>query len=99
LGHIISAEGVTTDPQEIIAMKQWTMPKTLKELRGFLGLTCYYKKFIKNYGIISRSLTNLLKKNGFRWGTKSNSAFQALKNVVCAAPILALLDFTKILHS
>jgi RNase H-like domain found in reverse transcriptase len=95
LGHIISAEGVTTDPQKIFTIKQRTMPKTLKELRGFLGLTCYYKKFIKNYRIISRPLTNLLKKNGFRWGTECNSAFQALKNAMCAAPILALPDFTK----
>jgi RNase H-like domain found in reverse transcriptase len=93
--YIISAEGVTTDPQKIIAMKQWPVPKTLKKFRGVLGLTGYYRKFIKNYGIISRPLTNLLKKDGFRWGTEFNSTFQALKNDMCATPILALPDFTK----
>lgn len=67
LGHIIDEIGVKTDPSKVTTMVEWPRPQSVMELRVFLGLTSYYRKFILNYGLISKLFIELLKKDNFQW--------------------------------
>jgi len=87
---------VGTDPAKLDAIAQWPIPDSVKELRGFLGLAGYYRKFVRHFGIISKPLTNLLKKHVlFVWTEDHNRAFQTLKDALCNAPVLALPNFSR----
>ncbi|KAJ7961759.1 Ty3/gypsy retrotransposon protein [Quillaja saponaria] len=94
LGHIISLKGVTADPKKIQAMENWPRPSTTKALRGFLGLTGYYRRFIRDFGKISRPLNTLLRKNAFQWDAAAEEAFMILKSKMTQAPVLALPDYS-----
>ncbi|GJW76928.1 putative reverse transcriptase domain-containing protein [Tanacetum coccineum] len=91
LGHVIDSEGIHVDPAKIESIKDWTSPKSPTEIRQFLGLAGYYRRFIEGFSKIAKPMTKLTqKKVKFEWGDKQEAAFQLLKQKLCSAPILAL---------
>lgn len=94
LGHIIASDGVHLDPEKIRAMVDWKSPSNIKLLRGFLGLTGYYRRFIQNYASIAAPMTNLLKKDSFKWTDSAEESFKNLKLAMTTAPVLAFPDFS-----
>ncbi|KAJ9536144.1 LOW QUALITY PROTEIN: hypothetical protein OSB04_un000677 [Centaurea solstitialis] len=95
LGHVVNKEGIHVDPARVEAVKKWEAPKTPTEIRQFLGLAGYYRRFIANFSKIAQPLTTLTQKDKkFIWGEKQEEAFQLLKHKLCNAPILALPEGT-----
>nr|GEY54163.1 putative reverse transcriptase domain-containing protein [Tanacetum cinerariifolium] len=91
LGHVIDNEGIHVDPMKIEAIKDWESPETPTEIRQFLGLASYYRRFIKGFSKIARPMMKLTQKSmKFDWGEKEEAAFQLLKQKLCSVPILAL---------
>nr|GEV68148.1 putative reverse transcriptase domain-containing protein [Tanacetum cinerariifolium] len=89
--HVMDSEGVHVDPAKIEAIKNWATPTTPTEVRQFLGLADYYRRFIKGFSLISKPLTKLTQKNKkYEWGMEAEEAFQTLKKKLCCAHILAL---------
>jgi hypothetical protein len=93
LGHIVSHEGVKVDLNKIKAMMEWTILKTLRNLKGFLGLTRYYRKFVRNYGSITSN--NIIEEGFILLDSRGNQAFKQLKEPMCKGPISTTPDFTK----
>lgn len=95
LGHIVSQDGVRVDPDKVSAMVQWQKPRSPCAMRGFLGLTGYYRKFIQNYGKVAAPLTQILMKNAFTWTAAAEAAFEKLKDAMTRAPVLAFPNFSR----
>ena len=109
LGHIVSQEGIQTDPEKTSAIENWPVPKTVKEVRAFLGFTGYYRRFIRNYARIARPLNDLLvghstakkdkakrtkaKKAPFEWTDNQQKSFEVLKEKLTEPPVLAYADY------
>ena len=96
LGHIISPLGASADPEKIKCMQNWPTLTMVIALRGFLGLTGYYRKFIRHYGSIAAPLTRILLKDAFVWTKDAEEAFQQLKQAMLQPPVLALPDLSKL---
>ncbi|KAI3682071.1 hypothetical protein L2E82_50219 [Cichorium intybus] len=93
LGHVVNKEGIKVDQAKVKTIKQWEVPKTPSEIRSFLGLAGYYRRFIENFSKIALPLTRLTKKSEkFVWGPEQQAAFDELRSRLCDAPILALMD-------
>ena len=111
LGHIVSKDGIATDPSKVEDVKKWPKPKTLNDVRSFLGFVGYYRKFIKNFSSIAKPLNDLLqgvdntkkssKQKLVKWELEQQLAFDELKEALCSSPVLGYADYTKpfILHT
>jgi len=91
LGHVISKEGLAVDPAKVAAVKEWPRPTNVSEVRSFLGLAGYYRRFVKDFSKIALPLTQLLRKeHKFNWTTECENSFQVLKQRLITAPVLVI---------
>ncbi|KAJ9560730.1 LOW QUALITY PROTEIN: hypothetical protein OSB04_005890 [Centaurea solstitialis] len=91
LGHLVNREGVKVDPAKVEAVMKWETPKTPTEIRSFLGLAGYYRRFIQDFSKIAVPMTKLTRKNErFVWGNEQEAAFDTLRRKLCEAPVLTL---------
>lgn len=89
LGHLVDREGIHPDPEKLSAIQKFPKPQSVTDVRSFLGLSSYYRRFIKNFAEISRPLNDLLKKNvGFMWTTDQQRSFEILKRALTTEPVL-----------
>ncbi|PKU72174.1 putative mitochondrial protein [Dendrobium catenatum] len=96
LRHVISGEGISVDPQKIQAVANWPRPTTVFEVRSFLGMAGYYRKFVKGFSHIATPLTRLTQKSvAFVWTPECEASFQRLKDCLTSAPVLALPSGTE----
>ena len=96
LGHVITTEGIQPDPKKVKVVQEYPAPKSVKEVRAFMGLTNYYRKFVKGFAQVASPLHDLTKKGAsFLWTEDCQKAFDTLKKALTEAPILAYPDFTQ----
>ncbi|KAK1595408.1 hypothetical protein QYE76_018523 [Lolium multiflorum] len=96
LGYVVTAQGIEVDPAKIEAIENWPQPKTVTQVRSFLGLAGFYRRFVKDFGSIAAPLNELTKKDvPFVWGDAQQDAFMILKDKLTHAPLLQLPDFNK----
>ena len=95
LGYVIDSAGIHVDPEKVQILKEWPIPQNIHELRSFLGLANFYRRFILGFSHIAWPLNQLTKGNGkivFKWTPTQQQAFEQLKNKICTAPLLVLPD-------
>ena len=102
LGHIVTEKGIGPDPKKLLSITNYPTPKNCDELRSFLGLAGYYRKFVKNYADKAHSLTQLTKKDSeWEWGPEQQTAYHLLKDGLTSPPILSYPNFSRefIIHT
>jgi hypothetical protein len=96
LGHIISGEGISVDPEKVKAIMEWPVPKNAHEVRSFMGLAGYYRRFVEGFSKIAKPITTLQRKGvRYEWTEECDSAFIELKRLLTSAPILRVSDMEK----
>jgi hypothetical protein len=96
LGHIISKGGISVDPSKVQDVLSWNTPTSVSDIRSFLGLAGYYRRFIEGFTRISKPMTELLEKDKeFKWTSACESSFQELKKRQTTAPVLVMPDMEK----
>ena len=91
LGHIVGRDGIKVDPSKIEAVKDWPRPKNPTDVRSFVGLASYYRRFVEGFSKIAAPLTELTRKaQKFIWSDKCEDSFQELKRRIISAPVLSL---------
>ncbi|XP_032686576.1 uncharacterized protein LOC116851354 [Odontomachus brunneus] len=95
LGHLVDKDGIRTDPEKISAITEWPTPRTVRQVRQFLGLSSWYRRFVPDFTKLATPLTRLTyKQTKWKWGEQEEDAFQALKTALVSTPVLACPDFT-----
>jgi hypothetical protein len=96
LGHIVSADGIKVNPVKTKSISEWPTPKSVKDIRSFLGLANYFRKFVQGFAVLTAPLTALTRKDvGFVWTDQCQKAFDGVKHALTHAPVLAMPDFTR----
>ena len=96
LGFVVSAKGVEVDEEKIKAIREWMPPQNVSQVRSFLGLAGFYRRFVKDFSTIAAPMNELTKKDTpFQWGDAQDKSFQELKMRLTSAPLLSLPDFGK----
>ena len=96
LGFRISKEGISTDPEKVRAVVEWPTPASVRDVRSFLGLASYYRRFIRNFSLIAKPLTDLTKNDmKWQWEDEQERSFIQIKVALVTAPVLRIPDFSK----
>ena len=96
LGHVVGAEGIKVNPKKTAVVRDWPQPQDIHQLRSFLGLTNYFRRFVQAYANLVGPLTNLLRKSvSFTWSLACQTAFDGVKHALTTAPVLVMPDYSK----